>query len=131
MEVDSWDNLWGLLACITLRKCGHRIKYFQAARRDVLREVSPTPLPDERGMGWEAVAHDPTPAEAAILTETLEKVLAGLHERERPIVVLKLQGYTPAEISAQIGRSERTISRALRRVRKILDAMHADQGEDD
>src|ERR1700682_2620479 len=34
----NWDSLWSLLSTIALRKCGHRIEYFQAARRDVRRE---------------------------------------------------------------------------------------------
>src|SRR5262249_54926721 len=36
----DWDSLWRILAVITLRKCGNRMEYFRAARRDVTREVS-------------------------------------------------------------------------------------------
>ena len=41
----NWDSLWGLLVQITLRKCGHRVEYFHAAKRDVRNEVSPGALP--------------------------------------------------------------------------------------
>src|SRR5262249_31781480 len=42
-EPESWDNLWGLLVVLTLRKCGRRINYFHLACRDVDREE---PYPD-------------------------------------------------------------------------------------
>ena len=38
-ELDDWDGLWSLLTVITLRKCGHKVEHFRAARRDVKREV--------------------------------------------------------------------------------------------
>ena len=34
-QLKDWDNLWSLLATITLRKCGHRIEWFYADRRDI------------------------------------------------------------------------------------------------
>ena len=43
-----WTGLLALLTKITLRKCGHKLAYLVAARRDVRREVplvSPTPDP--------------------------------------------------------------------------------------
>src|SRR4051812_14113370 len=33
-DLDDWNSLWSLLTVITLRKCGHRVEYFRAARRD-------------------------------------------------------------------------------------------------
>ena len=35
----NWDGLWGLLACITARKCGRQLEHFRAARRDVRRRT--------------------------------------------------------------------------------------------
>src|SRR5207247_1968035 len=40
-EFGGWHDLWNLLAAITVRKCGGRIDYYRAARRDVTREASP------------------------------------------------------------------------------------------
>src|SRR5262245_35467145 len=39
--LENWDNLWTLLTVLTVRKCGHRVVHFQAARRDVRREAQP------------------------------------------------------------------------------------------
>src|SRR5262245_21231499 len=35
----SWPELWSLLVVMTIRKCGGRLDYFFAARRDVRQEV--------------------------------------------------------------------------------------------
>jgi RNA polymerase sigma-70 factor (ECF subfamily) len=117
-EFAGWDGLWAILTIITLRKCGHRAEYFHAVRRDVRREAA-TPENAE----LPAIAGDPTPSHAARLAETLEQVMGGLEERERTILALSLQGYDSAEISEQIGRTERTVQRVLKRVREELEQM--------
>jgi RNA polymerase sigma-70 factor (ECF subfamily) len=124
-DLKSWDSLWSLLTVLTVRKCGQRIDYFHAARRDVRGEVplspSPAGLSDHATRTpWEAIAREPTPAEAAILTELVEQVQRGLEPRHRAIVSLALQGHGPAEVSAQLGCSERTVRRVLERVREWL-----------
>ena len=78
------------------------------ARRDVRREASPPADADWEALG-RLLARDPTPPEAATLTDLLEHLLQGLKEREREILVLHLQGYTQDEISARVGRAERTV----------------------
>src|SRR4051812_42292686 len=35
----DWDDLWGLLAVVTLRKCSNRVRFHRQDRRDVRREV--------------------------------------------------------------------------------------------
>jgi RNA polymerase sigma-70 factor (ECF subfamily) len=121
-DLKSWDSLWSLLTVLTVRKCGQHIDYFHAARRDVRGEVpmSPGPAGDDARTPWEAIDRDPTPAEAAVLTELVEQVQRGLEPRHRAIVSLALQGHGPAEVSAQLGCSERTVRRVLERVREWL-----------
>src|SRR5512143_2204624 len=75
MDLEDWNGLWAMLTVITLRKCGHRVEYYRAACRDVRREADRSPSPDESGAAWEAVAREPTPSEAALLSETLEQLL--------------------------------------------------------
>jgi RNA polymerase sigma-70 factor (ECF subfamily) len=118
-EIDSWDDLWGILTVITVRKCGRRMSYFHAARRDVAREVQALDARDSN-IGWEAVAREPTPAEAAMLAETVQGVLCNLDTEGRKILELHLQGCDAAEISAQVGYSTRTVRRTLDRIRHQL-----------
>jgi RNA polymerase sigma-70 factor (ECF subfamily) len=123
LTVDSWDGLWGLLTLITLRKCADRVEYHRAERRDAIREVPATT--DAEGTAWEteALSREPTPLQAAILSETVEQLLASLDEDERPIVELSLRGYTTQEISRQLGRPERSVRRLRERVRNRLQRM--------
>jgi DNA-directed RNA polymerase specialized sigma24 family protein len=63
-------------------------------------------------------AAGPTPAEAAELTEALERRLQALDDPElRQIALRKLEGWTNREIAAQDGRTERTVERKLERIR--------------
>src|SRR5262245_17075717 len=51
-QIDNWDDVWGILTVITVRKCGRRLSYFRAARRDAQREVRLPQASDSRA-GWE------------------------------------------------------------------------------
>jgi RNA polymerase sigma-70 factor (ECF subfamily) len=119
----NWDSLWSMLVVITLRKCIRKIKYTRAGIRDVRREV-PAPEVEEGTIAWEAMSDDPTPEAAVTLAETVEEIMARLDDRERQMLTLTLQGYSPQEISPQVGRTERTVHRLLAKVRSRLERMH-------
>src|SRR4051794_9400207 len=40
LEAVDWNNLWGLLALITIRKCVERVAYHRAQCRDARREAA-------------------------------------------------------------------------------------------
>lgn len=124
LQVESWDNLWGLLTLFTLRKCADQAAYHQAARRDARREVPLEKGKDsEEGSLWAGIDREPTPVEAAMLSETVERLVRALDADARPILELSLQGFTTTEISAQLGKSERTVRRVREQVRKRLMRM--------
>ena len=125
-DVTSWDSLWRVLALLTVRKCANRIAYFHAACRDVRREV--TASPSQSADSWLGPADEPTPSEAAVLTDTLEQLMQALEASDRDVLTLQLQGYTIPEISRQVHRSERTVCRILERVRRRLRRLQG-QGE--
>jgi RNA polymerase sigma-70 factor (ECF subfamily) len=125
-EVDGWNGLWGLLTVITLRKCAQRLAHYRAECRDPAREA-PAP-PGQEGAAWlEPLSREPTPLEAAELSETVEQLLASLDEDERPVLELSLQGYTTQEIKQQLGIPERTARRLRERIRKRLERMQREQ----
>lgn len=121
-ELENWESLWGLLILITLRKCGRKINHFYANKRDINREIEPNIGTEESARHWEAIAREPTPEEAAVLTETMEHFLETFNPRQRKIITLFLQGYTQQEISSQVGCSERTVRRVLDLARIELNA---------
>src|SRR6516165_542479 len=80
-NLGDWDDLWGLLTVITLRKCANRLRFHHQARRDVRREVRADTITDSANTPWLPSDPAPTPAEVATLSETLEQLLAGLEGR--------------------------------------------------
>jgi RNA polymerase sigma-70 factor (ECF subfamily) len=122
-DLENWDSLWAMLVVLTLRKCGRRIEYFHAARRDVQREVADTLQASDTNAGSDVRADEPTPSEEAMLTETVERLLSRLEGRHRQILTMALQGFTRVEISEQVGCTERTVYRVLERVKEWLEQM--------
>ncbi len=121
-ELENWESLWGLLITITHRKCGRKLDYFHADKRDVGRERNPNINTEDSVKQWEAIAREPTPEEAATLTETMEEMLELFNPRQRKILSLCLQGYTQQEVGEQIGCSERTVRRVLNTARQELES---------
>jgi RNA polymerase sigma-70 factor (ECF subfamily) len=129
-EVNDWSELWSLLAMITLRKCAKRRRHLRAARRDAHREVGWRDRDDEPR---QLMDRAPTPAESAILTETVETLLQAMTPDDRPIVEGILLGYTAQEVAAQLDCSERTVrrvrQRAKRRLQRLVDPCQGEPQE--
>jgi RNA polymerase sigma-70 factor, ECF subfamily len=128
-RLDRPEDLWALLVSLTLHKCGHRAEYFRAARRDVQREAAPPQSAESSAAPWEALAREPTPLEAALLAENVERLLRGLEPHQRQIVELSLQGEPPARIAAAVGVTQRTVQRVLRGVRDRLESWRTEAAE--
>jgi len=125
LDLDNWDSLWSLLVVMTVRKCSGKVKFYHREARDVRRESEP-PEPSLGSCGWEALAREPTPMEAAELADTVESLMRRLTPREREVATLRLQGHSVLEISARIGRTERTVERALQRARHYLERLQTE-----
>jgi RNA polymerase sigma-70 factor (ECF subfamily) len=125
LNVTNWASLWGLLTLITVRKCAERAAYHSAECRDAARE-QPLAPGEEAGAWLQPFDREPTPLEAAVLSEIVAQLLADLDEDERPILELSLQGYTTREISEQLGWAERTVRLLREGIRRQLERM---QGE--
>src|SRR5579875_2062402 len=116
-DLADWDGLWGLLTIITIRKCSHRREHWYSALRDPRREAR-GPDPDDEGRRLEeAISREPSPLQAAVLTETIERLLEGFEPPQRAIVELSLQGYTTPEIASRLGRSRRTVRRVREQIK--------------
>jgi DNA-directed RNA polymerase specialized sigma24 family protein len=121
----SREDLWRLLVHFALCKLSSvRDRHF-ARRRDVRREQG---VPVAAGAG-SASDRDldalrdfkaMTPANEAVARDEFERLLALLPEDLREVVVLRLAGYSNAEIGARIGRVERTVELKLKVIRGLL-----------
>jgi RNA polymerase sigma-70 factor (ECF subfamily) len=105
---------------ITVRKCRNKVKHYQAACRDVRQEARESE-PSSPPVGWRMFDREPTPLEAAVFAEILERLQQTFDPEDQSIVALYLQGRSVQEISHQLQRAERTVRRVCQRVRKRLE----------
>jgi RNA polymerase sigma-70 factor (ECF subfamily) len=117
-DIRDWGGMWAILVVMTIRKCNRRVAHLKSAKRDVTREEARHSDHDSSAADWQPISREPTPHEAAELTELVQQLMAGLTEQERTILVMKRQGCTVSEISRETGRSERTIHRNLTKLRE-------------
>lgn len=135
-EFSDWNDLWGLLAQIAVRKSHRRSAHHRAQRRDYRREAkdqgaeqSDEPQP----LVWQAAAREPTPDEEASLHELLDLLMQALtDDAQRRAVALRLQGCSLAEIAADdsVGLSERTLHRLMDKVKAWLGRRLGEQKQD-
>jgi RNA polymerase sigma-70 factor, ECF subfamily len=122
-RVDHWGSLWGLLTRITFCKCARAANKVRGGPRENSLRTNSDSSAFDSGLDWEAIAREPSPAEAAALNDTLDALLEPLGESHREILRLALQGYTQAEIGNRVGCSERTVRRVLTQAQADLKKM--------
>jgi RNA polymerase sigma-70 factor (ECF subfamily) len=116
-EVPQGEDMWKLLLVIALNKIRARAGHHRAARRDVRRTLQPEPerpLPEASDDGDDAAL--------SVLRLTVEEVLQRLPPTHRTIVERRIEGHEVAEIAELVGRSKRSVERALQEVRADLHA---------
>jgi RNA polymerase sigma-70 factor (ECF subfamily) len=119
-------DLWRLLVAITMHKVQHQVERLTAGKRAVARE---RPLDADNSLlelDGGMLARGPTPAEAAALADTIERVFRDLEPLQVRIVELRLQGYSLEEIAVEVGRSERTVRRSLELIKARLQQEYQD-----
>jgi RNA polymerase sigma-70 factor (ECF subfamily) len=127
-QLGDWRQLWSLLATITVRKCRNRYEKLRAQKRGGDREQPFPQQPEEDGLPpvEEPPDREPTPEEALLLVETVERLLSGLNAVDLRIAEMSLQGYDVAEISVEIGRAERSVRRVRQFLRQRLERMNVE-----
>ncbi len=116
-EVEPGSTLWNLLAVISLTKLRRRALHHHAQRRDIERLVSLQTVADAEAMD---VSTD------EFLNICVRETMQKLRPSDREILLLRIQGFTLAEISQQMSLSGRTIARRLRTSRKHLASLLLD-----
>lgn len=114
-EVPQGEDLWKLLLVIALNKIRNAADHHRAARRDTRRTPQVTGFVPDVGDGA---------ADSALLCLrlTVEETLERLPPPYRAIVERRIEGYEVAEIATLVGRSKRSVERALQEFRTKLSA---------
>lgn len=115
------DDLWRLLAIITIRKSAQHVRRHTAKRRSVRQEDSAGDGGPLQMIAPEAMAREPTPKEAAALLEETQLMMQCLSQLHRTILELTLQGLSVDEVAERAECSERTVERALKLARVNLE----------
>lgn len=132
-DIADRDDLWKLLITMTLNKTRMAARHHLRLRRDPRREQSPGAGGDDEAdrdaLLEEMDGRAPDPQEAAILTETIDEMLAALPPELRQIALWKLDGLTNEEIAApeRLDCALRTVERKLAAIRDTWSR----RGDDD
>jgi RNA polymerase sigma factor (sigma-70 family) len=120
-SLGSREDLWLLLVTITLNKTRKAAARQRRHCRDYRREVADAGVAEDASPN-EALAQmeddAPTPADAAELTEELQRRLTVLPQPLQQIALWKFEGYTNEEIAGRLGCTVRTVERKLQLIRE-------------
>jgi RNA polymerase sigma-70 factor (ECF subfamily) len=120
IEIEPNGDLWQLLVTITLHKLHNQMKRVTAQKRAAQKEQSFGSEDSLLGLRGLALGGDPSPVEALALVDLLEQVMRSLEPAERRMLEMRLQGYTLAEVAAEVRCSERTVRRTVAEIKERL-----------
>ncbi len=129
VEFEGREDLWNLLGLITVRKARKLARHQLAKKRGGGKTQTESDLAGQTQDGTrttvrlDEILSEVTPPDFDLICEAL---LQRLHDEERGIVVLRLQGYSSQEIAARIGCSARSVQRKLEAVRGRWERKSAD-----
>jgi RNA polymerase sigma factor (sigma-70 family) len=118
-SIHDQDDLFRLLVRITVHKSLRQVAHHKAAKRDPNQEVPQSADSQEHLL--QLLASEPTPDEAVLFLDHLEKFLSVLPQDDRRILELKMQGYSTEEIAKQIHSYDRKVRRVLERIRHVAE----------
>ena len=109
------DDLWSLLACVTVRRARNDVKQATRQKR--------TPPGDRVPLDEYLVAPDPPPDLNVIAAEQFQALLDRLSRTDESLRIIaywRFEGYSRDEIAARMGCSLQKVIRKLEIVRKAL-----------
>ena len=121
-RLNDAGNLWALLVLITHRKAAHRIRDETALKRGGGRVQGESVFGQSPDGIQGIITAEPDAEFAGLMLEELDHLQTVLSDDGlQQIALLRLQGFTNAEIARQLGCVERTIDRRLALIRKIWE----------
>jgi DNA-directed RNA polymerase specialized sigma24 family protein len=122
-QLTGRDDLWRLLVVITVRKVFGQLGRQGAQKRAGGRLAGESALigaDAADGAGLDRLAgNEPSPELAALVVDEYRRLSASLRtEALRPVLDLRLEGYTREEIARTLGCAERAVKRKLDVIRE-------------
>jgi len=123
-RLDDRHDLWQVLIMLTARKAIDLARRQGRQKRGgarVQRAADRAPNGSVSDVLDSLAARGPTPEEAAILAEECGRLLARLDDDLRRVALWKMEGFSNAEVAVRLGRSESTVERKLKLIRKCWE----------
>lgn len=130
-QLNDRDDLWQILAMLTVRKAARQIERYRRLKRGggTVRGESALLAPDaglQHGIE-EVVSSGPTPDAAASMVEEMRLRFEQLGDDSlRNVAQWRMQGHTNREIAEKLGCQERTVERKLRLIRRLWNEREPD-----
>ena len=115
------EQLWRLLAAITVNKVRNQIRKHTAAKRNVNKEASVSATDSLFGLEPEALAQDPSVDHWLAFEEQLNLRLVERTPLQRQIILLLLQGHSDEMIEKEAKCTRRTVQRTKRLFKQQLE----------
>ena len=122
VQIAPDDSLWPLLATIAIHKVRNRGKFWQREKRNPDRAMA-------LAAGNDPLEQGPSPDDAAVVKELIDRLLEPFSDRRRRIIQLILEGCPVCQIAKEVGSTERTVYNTRRAAAKILEQVLS-SGED-
>jgi DNA-directed RNA polymerase specialized sigma24 family protein len=121
-HLENRDDLWRVLVTITARKAYDQAHRERRQKRGGGRVAAESELggPGAEGGGLDGLSSpEPTPEFVALLADECRHRLDALRDATlRRVALLKMEGYTDAEVAARLDCGLRTVTRKLELIRK-------------
>ena len=123
-DLPDADALWRLMCAITLTKARRAVRDHGRQKRGMAAErYLDAAETDSDRRPFDLAGDEPTPLEAAMFSDQLDHLLAGLNPQEGQVLDLRLQNLTHEEIAERLGCSERTVRRVTQQLRARWSAL--------
>lgn len=127
-DLPDADSLWRLICSITLTKARRAARDHSRQKRGLDREQHIDATTDgSTAPSANLESGTATPLDVAEVADQMEQLLSGLGEQEGAILDLKLQQFTNDEIAEQLGCSERSVRRVIKRLQERWLQMEDEQ----
>lgn len=123
IQLDTEEDLWGCLFCITVRKAVAERRWEYAAKRGAGRRVfsGDQELDDDGNELFDTIAgNEPSPELASQMAESADELLSLFDEQstQYQILSMKLQGLSVQEIGEKLNLMPRTVFWHLEKIRE-------------
>ncbi len=123
LHFEHGGQLWRLLETVTRHKILKHAEYQKAKKR--------TPKAEEYPDVEKLFARKPTAEQQAIAKELVAKILDGLDQTYRKILLLMAEGHSERAVAEQLGCTRRAVAAKVDRLRKRLQRLwEEDAGHD-